>query len=270
MVAENFILETWNEQRIVFLNNLRIIRQKPTKISVHDLRVSVKKMRSFLRLREKITGEPWKEKFAPVKNLFMLSGKQRDFEMSLSSLSKYLRKENLALPSFKNYLQLNKLMTRKWTRKATLEFNENPLQLLTENINSSLGDLTNEDLIIKIKKLAEEALKTVGQLANDLNKNAHEIRKLLKDIYYWLIVCPHNPVNDYIEIKLLDKILHNLGEWQDNFIFHKKLKYFRNEYLLKNTKEAETAKIIEKKTSEVRNELLNKASKVLRSIFNEK
>lgn len=270
MVAENFILQTWNEQLIIFLHNFRIVRQKPTKKTVHDLRVSVKRIRSLLRLREKITGETWKEQFAPVKALFILSGKQRDFEMSLFILSKFHRKENLASPLFKNYLQKNKAMTRQWTKKAAMEFNDDPLQLLTSSMNSSLSALTNEELIMKIKKITEDALKTVGLLASDLNKNAHEIRKLLKDIYYWLIVCPYNPVNDYIEIKSLDKILHNLGERQDNFIFHKKLKYFKKEYLVKKSKEAETVKLLEKEASEVQNELLSQVSKNLCSIFNMK
>lgn len=270
MAPENFILETWNEQQLVFSNNLRIIRQKPTKKSVHDLRVSIKKIRSYLRLRVEITGELWKEQFAPVKNLFTTSGILRDFEMSLPLLLKYHQKENLSLPSFTKYLQLNKSLTQKWTKKATLEFYEDQLQLLTNSMYSSSAALTNEELIIKIKELAEGVLKKITLLVNDLNKNAHEIRKLLKDLYYWLIVCPNNPVSDLVEIKFLDKILHYLGEWQDNFIFHKKLKYFRNEYLLKKSKEAETAKIIEKKTYEIRSELLSKVTKALHSIINEK
>jgi len=270
MSTENFILLNWDEQLKNFNTNLLIIRQRPIKKSVHDLRVAVKKMRSFLRLKEEITGDAWEEQFSPVKTLFKTSGKQRDFEMSLSLLLKYQKKENLSLPSFKKFLQVNKSLTQQWTKKAALKFNDSQLLPGTNSIHSSLAALSNEELINKIKLLAQNVIKNVNRLTKDINKNAHEIRKRLKYLYYWLTICPYNPVNDLIEIKLLDKILQNLGDWQDNFIFSKKIKHFRKEWLVKKSIEAKTAEMLEKKISNKKDELLNKAIRALQNSFEKK
>lgn len=251
---------------MIFANNLAIIRKKPTKDAVHDLRVSVKKIRSYLRLQQKITGEGWIEQFAPIKLLFSTLGKLRDFEMSLLLLKKYQRKEEVSLPDFKQYLQVNRSLTRQWTKEAVKNFNTDELDSVFK-LNKSLSPFTNEELESKIKQYSTETLDTVIVLASNFKKEAHEIRKQLKDVYYWLIICPNNLVGKFIEIKDLDNILSALGEWQDNFIFHEKLKYFRKELLSKKSNEAEIAETIEKEINKKKDELLNKAIHVFQSFF---
>lgn len=270
MSAGNFISESWKEQEKCFFENLGIIRQRPTKKSVHDLRVSVKKIRSFLRLQEKITGEKWQEEFEPVKILFKISGKQRDFEMSLTLLSKYQRKGNQSLPTFKKFLQLNKSFTLQNTKKAIFDFHDKELSHFTNNSYESLALFTNDELIRNIKKYTALVFDKAVDYTKDINENAHEIRKLLKDIYYWLIICPSNPAQNLIEIKQLTKILQHLGDWQDNFIFHKKLKYFRKEYLVNNTSEAEAVAGLEIKIKMKKDALLKKAKEILEKTIERK
>jgi len=57
MEGSNLILKNWLQQEKIFIDNLMLSRKRPTKISVHDLRVAVKKMRSYLRLKQQFTGE---------------------------------------------------------------------------------------------------------------------------------------------------------------------------------------------------------------------
>ena len=42
----------------------------------------------------------------------------------------------------------------------------------------------------KIIQLSALKIKKVKTLAKHFQKNAHEIRKQLKDVYYWLKICP--------------------------------------------------------------------------------
>jgi CHAD domain-containing protein len=256
-MPENFIIKNWNEQQMVFLNNLNEIRTTPKKKSVHDLRVSIKKMRSFLRLSEFISGQSWKDAFTSVKILFRTSGKLRDFDVSLSLLSNYKRIENLTLPSFIKYLELNKSRSSELTIKEALNFNDDQLLALTSIMHLSIATLTDEELISKIKEKVEMLLKKISQLGKNFNKNLHEIRKILKDIYYWLSACPYNPISNIV-IEKLDQILQDLGSWQDNFVFLEKLKKVMKEFLEKDTIEVVTAKGLEIKIRKTKKELFNK------------
>jgi CHAD domain-containing protein len=94
----------------------------------------------------------------------------------------------------------------------------------------------------------------------------HEIRKLLKDVYYWMKICPEEQGNAVIKIKSLDKMLNNLGSWQDHFIFREKLKYFRNEYLPKGSAELEGIKALEEKSALEQDVLLAKAKSLWRDV----
>jgi CHAD domain-containing protein len=143
------------------------------------------------------------------------------------------------------------------TTKAALAFKDEQLHVLTGIMQTSIAALTDEEIVSAIKKKVELLLKKISQLAKNFKKNLHEIRKILKDIYYWLTACPYNPVNN-LEIKKLDEILQDLGSWQDNFVFLEKLKKVRKEVLEKNSIEEIAAKTLEIKIRNTKAELFNK------------
>lgn len=267
MIDENFILKSWNEQVLIFINNLQVIRIRPTRKTVHDLRVSVKKIRSYLRLRKKITGESWKNKFARVTEIFKVSGKQRDFEISYSLLLKYLRQEKLMMPLFKKFLQTNKSLTHHFTKNAMLDFNDEQFQEFSACTSSSLALLTNSECTDKINMYVNEVIHKADWQSKNTDENAHEIRKKFKDLYYWLMVCTPNPAKSLMEIKQLEKPLKYLGDWQDNFIFHGKLKKFRKEFLVSNSIEAEAANLLVEKIKVTKNELLEKTKNKLSAVI---
>jgi hypothetical protein len=97
------------------------------------------------------------------------------------------------------------------------------------------------------------------KLHKDFSENAHEIRKLLKQIYYWVKYCMGKPVLSNKEIKVLDKALTCLGDAQDYLVLHHKLKDYRKEYLVKTTEDHESAKQLEKICKNAEEELLKEA-----------
>ncbi len=258
MAEELFILKNWQEQIIVFNHNLHILRIRPTKKAVHDLRVSIKKLRSYLRLSKEIKGIPISKEFENIDILFKTTGRQRDFEMSASLLSRYRRKENIILIHFRKILQLNCRLTRKWSKQAAQNFNEDCLQRLSEEINSSLSGFTGEEMIQKIETLVNKIYKKAEKLSTHLKKNVHQIRKLLKDPYYWIIALPENVSGDSFNIKLFGKLLDNLGAWQDHFIFLKKIALYKKEFLVKKNEESKVLKICSEAAKKEQALLFNK------------
>jgi len=258
-VAEtNLILKNWLQQEKIFNTNLVLSRKRPTKISVHDLRVSVKKMRSYLRLKEELTKEEWKGSFSKISALFKSFGRLRDYDMSLILIRKLERKELLSFIFFKEYLSVNRSLSRKWAKQYALKFNEYEPGVFNQQFISLAG--SKEEISEKIVELSALKIKKVKTLAKHFHKNAHEIRKQLKDLYYWLKISPKDFAERFINMKALDRILTYLGNWQDHVILKKKIKQYIQD-LPKRNEEKVMLKNLEKKLVPTQKEILDRAIK---------
>ncbi len=255
MDEENLILKHWRQQEIIFTDNLHISRKKPTKDSVHDLRVAVKKMRSYLRLKKEINKEEWKELFSKIIALFKSFGRLRDFDMSLELLKKH--NERLSFPFFKDYLLANKALSRKWAKENALMFNEEEPTPFNQQFISLQKQLPSGEICEKIIFLSRKRIKEVQELETDFHSNVHQIRKILKDVYYWIQICPKGSSGNIIDQKALDKMLNYLGSWQDNFILGQKMKRYRKD--IANNTEKKCIKDFEKKLVEENKELVENA-----------
>jgi CHAD domain-containing protein len=267
MEGSNLILKNWLQQEKVFSDNLILSRKRPTKISIHDLRVAVKKMRSYLRLKQQLTGEEWKESFSKISALFKSFGRLRDYDMSLTLIRKLERKEFLSFIFFKEYLSVNRSLTRKWAKQDAIKFNEHEPDVFNQQFNSLTG--SNEELCEKITRLSALKIKKVKNLAKHFQKNAHEIRKQLKDLYYWLKICPKEFAESFINMKILDGTLKYLGNFQDHFILKKKIKQYIKD-LPKRNEEKEMLIRFEKKLVLEQQQILDKAKKKWGELENKK
>ena len=259
MAEDNLILKNWKQQEKIFIENLFISRICPTKDSVHDLRVAVKKMRSYLRLKEHLAGGDWKEPFVKIKTLFNSFGRLRDYDMSLELSRKSERKWQLSLLKFKEYLSVNKKLTRRWAKQEAIKFNESGSNTFHDQFNS-FDNLPGAEVAEKIFRLSSARLKRVKNLSKHFQKNLHEIRKQLKDLFYWLKICPKEQAENFIDLKKLDGLLKYLGICQDHFIFIEKIKQYKKD-VPKVNEEKKMLKDLEKKIDDSQKEMRDKAIK---------
>lgn len=255
MDQPNLLIKSWQEQKSIFIDNLAISRKRPTKAAAHDIRVSMKKMRSYLRLTEPITGLDWKQVFAGTKKLFRSFGRLRDFEMSIALTRTQEKSLETSFGNFKKYLIVNRSLMRKWVKQDTLRYDEQQLNGLTQKLTLSF---TNEELIGKITDLSGAKIKKARQQGRHFQKKAHKIRKELKDAYYWLRICPPEIVENIIAVKELDKMLGFLGKWQDHFILKKKIDRYLKDFVT-HADEEEALKNLQTSLTDSQDKLLQKA-----------
>ena len=267
MSEGNLILKNWLQQEKAFTDNLMTSRKRPTKDSVHDLRVAIKKMRSYLRLKEQIAGEKWKEAFSKIPALFKSFGRLRDYDMSLTLIRKLERKELLSFIFFKEYLSVNRSLARKWAKNDAIKFNEQEPEVLNVQFNLLTG--TDIEICKKIIELTALKIKKTKSISKHFQKNAHEIRKQLKDVYYWLKICPKELAESFINMKALDRLLNYLGSWQDQLILKNKIKQYIKD-LPKENEEKMILKDLEKKLVVIQKEILDKAIKKWKEIGTKK
>ena len=267
MEGSNLIVKHWLQQEKIFNDNLILSRKRPTKLSVHDLRVSVKKMRSYLRLKQQFTGEEWKESFSKTSVLFKSFGRLRDYDMSLTLIRKFERKQFSSFIFFKEYLSVNRSLTRKWAKQNAIRFTEQEPDGFTEQFKLLAG--SNAEISERIIHLSALKIKKVKNLAKHFHKNAHEIRKQLKDVYYWLKICQKGLAESFINMKVLDLTLNYLGSFQDHFILKKKIKQYTKD-LPKKNEEKEMLKSCNKKLETAQKQILNRAIKKWEEIGNKR
>ena len=267
MEGSNLIVKHWLQQEKIFNDNLILSRKRPTKLSVHDLRVSVKKMRSYLRLKQQFTGEEWKESFSKTSVLFKSFGRLRDYDMSLTLIRKFERKQFSSFIFFKEYLSVNRSLTRKWAKQNAIRFTEQEPDGFTEQFKLLAG--SNAEISERLIHLSALKIKKVKNLAKHFHKNAHEIRKQLKDVYYWLKICPKGLAESFINMKVLDLTLNYLGSFQDHFILKKKIKQYTKD-LPKKNEEKEMLKSCNKKLETAQKQILNRAIKKWEEIGNKR
>lgn len=266
MEADNLILKNWLQQKKIFTENLVISRKRPTKDSVHDLRVAVKRMRSYLRLNEEFTKQDWQNSFSEIKGLFKRFGSLRDFDMSLELCRKAERKWQISLKPFKEYLTANRSLTRRWAKQASNKFNEQ--QSIFDFQFSFFAGMPTTETFDKLIGLSNEKIKRIKRLKKHFHKNAHEIRKQLKDVLYWLKICPKDVLETFVDVKHLDSALKYLGSWQDQYIFKIKIRLYARELAAKDEKA--TLANLEKKITHIQIDLLGKAAKKLNQVENRK
>jgi CHAD domain-containing protein len=254
-----FILQHWDEQRIVFMNNLEFVRQRPARKVAHDMRVSIKKLRSYLQLCNEINDKEDKQEFDSISLLFRVAGKYRDVEMSIILSQRHLKKDKVCVPFFVKNLRALFKQVRNRTNETAKAPHEEELERLSKWMHESLRKTPDKELAKKIETLVVKKIEELKKLINQFTENGHEIRKLLKQLYYWVKYCSPEPILNQKEINILDRALICLGNAQDYFVLQNKLKDFRKEYLVKATEEYASAKKLEKICKDSQEQLMKKA-----------
>lgn len=259
MVHHNFLLQHWEEQSGVYLLNLAIIRRRPAQKAVHDIRVAVKKLKSCLRLAHQVTGEKEEKKPDNIQRFFRITGRFRDVDISLSLLKKIGKAENISLQPLNRYLHTMQRATRDMVHAAAGVPYESELGSITLWLTEQLSTVTGEELVTRTEELSTETFREVRDLSVKFTHHAHEIRKKLKQLYYWLKLCPVNPFFDKMQMKILEAALTALGNWHDYFVLQNKIRKFRKEYLVRQTPDHELAKKLEEITAGIQEKWLKDA-----------
>ncbi len=100
-------------------------------------------------------------------------------------------------------------------------------------------------------------------MANHLDRHPHEVRKLLKNIYYWALLRPENNLLTAEEHKKIKKALDLLGDWQDHEMLLRKTKHFRKDFVPGSKEEYATLKELESQLLEIKEKMLDKAKDAL-------
>ena len=262
MPGDNSILTRWQTELETFHKNLSLLREEITTEPVHDLRVAIKKLRSYLKLYIIICGKNDIEKhFQETRKLFSVLGKHRNVEIAKGLLTTPGSK-NHPIQSLFYFLQLLQEQIAPFCRQAIDLYDTNGLEFLTGQLQQDLENIDSTEISKKIKEEIESCVIAIKEDVKHFKKRSHRVRKRLKDIYYWSKIFEEQVYFNNAALKVLDKTLEDLGNIQDYEILATNLSYFRKTILPQDGHESELLKKIVAETKKTKESLLKKAQKL--------
>lgn len=260
MPGDNPILRHWQVQRKVLHDNLSRLREKMDEDAIHDLRVAIKKLRSYVKLYGHLCHKKDADELTSIRKLFSVFGKHRNMSITRKLLTSFSETKAVNPNSLLIYLQLLQDQITPFCQQTLHDFNEVQLDDFTKRLNEHFQNTDQSELCVAVKGLIGSATKTVSRDLDHFKKKSHLIRKHLKDIFYWSHLFDEEIYFPKPELKRLDKILDHLGSVQDHEVLKENLKNFRKAILANSLTEYELVKKMEFKVKKKKDALLDKAN----------
>ncbi len=268
MAATFFILLHWKRQQRVFLQNLAKLKGQQEAKAIHDIRVAIKKLRSYLKLLaillNKTDNTPGFEK---TEQLFSVLGKYRDIEMGLLLLQSFEKENKITYTAFRFQLKLALQTTETWAQNALNKYDEKELADLTRELGQDLKEKDKNDLSGKAGIVLNKEFKKLKRVVKHFSNQPHEVRKMLKNIFYWISICPKDFLFNSSQVIKLRKSLGYLGDWQDHEMLHQKIKHFRKDFVPDSREEYLLLKELEKNIESRMEVMLHKADEIVQGFI---
>ena len=218
-MVEHFVKKYLQEQKASFFENYKMALKSQDVDAVHDMRVSVKRLSTTIRMLnfEEAGNFRLKKCFKPVRFVYRNFGKIRDFQVLSGLLLEYQDKIGVDMnPLIKGCKQrtnfeINLLHTySKHFQYLALKRN---FRLIEYHIKSKTIDGLKEKIILfadnqeeGIKKICDNSHKT---------PNLHNVRKKIKDIGYLMEMSEGVLPGFASKLKYYKELGSLLGNWHD-------------------------------------------------------
>ncbi len=227
MPAHESIHEYYLHQHRNIENYLELCLIHPEIELVHELRLSIKKLRAFHKLAEHLFLNNTDEHIHiknRVRKLFVVAGKLRDTQVQIQMLTLFEEQTGIDYTDFRKWLQ-------RLESKQILRFNKKPQQVIPhamaqsthQKIGNQLALADNETILDGAGKVLEELLLNAQNLAsgNMNDRNLHRLRTITKRMKYILNII-HHSYPDYtfiaVPVESLREIEAIAGNWHDNLV----------------------------------------------------
>lgn len=227
MAAHETIHEYYLHQHRNIANYLELCLIHPETELVHELRLSIKKLRSFHKLAEHLFLNEADEHIHikhRVRKLYITAGQLRDTQVQSELLARFSEQTGIQYPEFELWL-------KRRENKKILRFGKKPQQVVpqatAQSIHQKIGNLLAQADDETILNSADKVLSGLYLKARNIAEsrmnghNLHRIRTITKQMRYILNIITHS----YPDFKFLDLSKDSLreietaaGNWHDNLV----------------------------------------------------
>ncbi len=216
-MGENSLLQHYTDLRTSFCKSLEICREGYSKSDLHQLRVSIKKLRTTWLLIEALSHGKWNrdEHLALFFQLFDAAGEVREAQINLNIIGQY---DNPTLVSYVTYLGEQQTRANEQLLEQLQVFDLEQLNVLDSVLIQQLADFGDEEVIREAGLYAAEGIRHLLEtdwFADD--RTLHDIRKQLKlthDVRLIVMKLKHEEKPDELH-ETFDAAINQIGHWHD-------------------------------------------------------
>jgi CHAD domain-containing protein len=217
MLQEKIILYL-NTHARVFVENFRLAAKTADIEALHDMRVSLKRLHTLIRLLnfEKQTNFRLKKVYKPFRKLFKIAGPLRDLQV-----------EELLLEEFRQQFDVNQILFQKLNKRKAIHLQKfllksKSFKILKANrifllLGRHIQKISGQQLAIQLQRFKESRFVLLAEYSNQQcdRYNLHSARKMLKDLAYLSEMAESDTLavnQEFLKYKETGQIL---GLWHD-------------------------------------------------------
>ena len=191
---------------------------------VHELRLSIKKLRAFHKLAEQLFLKDKEDHIHikhRVRDLYKIAGQLRDTQVQLQLLASFGEQNGIEYPEFQKWLlRREKKRMSRFGRKPKHELSHATTQVTHQKIGDGLALATDETILNGAGKVLNGLYTKAKNLAAGemSDRNLHMIRTITKQMRYILNIMHHSyPDFMFTEVSFnsLREIEAVAGNWHD-------------------------------------------------------
>jgi len=201
--------------------SLKDFLKKGADEDLHELRVEIKQLTSLYHFIESCDlNFNGNKLLKPIEKIFKLSGKVRDYRNAKQFCNKYKIEQKAFRNEAKKQEDYLEQLQQKHKRH-TLDFKK-----LENKTNHELRGIGKEQIKNYLRVKRQEAITDLGKKSND--KALHEVRKKIKELCYIANISSfeRKGICNAQDLKKLDKLQDDIGNWHDISKFSQKLQGF--------------------------------------------
>ena len=267
MPDENPILRHWQKEHKVLQDNVSMLRDQMNVDAIHDLRVAIKKIRSYRRLDAALLNKREPGKTETIRELFSVLGRHRNMDIAKKLLVSFSDRKKPPLNAVLVYLQLLQDQITPFCQKIIKDFSEEHIDKWTNELNQDLENVNTAELMARVRRVMASSVKSVKHDLKHFKKKSHLVRKRLKDLFYWSNIFEDDIFFTRQQVKSLDKILDHLGSIQDYAVLITNLKNFRKTILASSMEEYDRVKKVEINAEKKKDALLKRANEMTEKLM---
>ncbi len=246
----------YKQNKEIVVLNLPLLTKSFEAKSVHKVRVAIKKLKACLELFNHLYRNEAPFEIPATGSLFKILGKYRQWDVVLENLDHFRLADMLLFPEFKKHIIYSKKEIARECRSFLQEYSETELSAIESRIAHVGLAEENAESELSVTKLIKSKFAKVKRLSLHKEVNAHNIRKELKSVYYWIVWWGENGVVSKREMKQLDIFLEKAGSWHDLLIIGGIIKNFRRYYLANTDGENQALKQLTEDINKRRKKLI--------------
>jgi len=218
-MKEQFVKKYLLGQKEAFFKNYSVAIKSQNVDAVHDMRVSVKRLSTIIRMLNfnERANFRLKKCFKPVRFVYKQFGGIRDFQVLSELLSEYEEKMGidflLLIQKCQQRIQHETKQMQRFTRFFQYQKIKRSFRLVERNLNNIPTDIVSKK-IVQYKEDRSKLIKIFSDKSNDYY-DLHEVRKLIKDISYLMEMSLLELPEFASELKFYKEIGKTLGVWHD-------------------------------------------------------